>query len=220
MALHNNTLRDLGRLHRVFALASMLLLAATFWAIWDDSYRPWHDVQKKAAQWDRAMNLRPAAPPGRHEAEFQISHSRFQKIRQVVVNDVLTDLSFSSVATTERCVTCHVNADRKEFTGDAVVASLEKQLVGDGEAADAVSQFWQGEAAHAPGGNAAACSCRPPAGDSGAPSCAGIRRSDGALPALPDRSGQHDSPTARRVATRCIPPAAGASSAWALRRTG
>src|SRR5258706_3041165 len=50
------------------------------------------------------------------------------KVRELVLPDVLSDLSFTRVATTDRCATCHVNIDRKEFTEERVLGYLEEQL--------------------------------------------------------------------------------------------
>ncbi|HEV8291201.1 MAG TPA: hypothetical protein VGP94_04740, partial [Tepidisphaeraceae bacterium] len=50
------------------------------------------------------------------------------KVRELVLPDVLSDLSFTRVATTDRCATCHVHIDRKEFTEERVLGYLEEQL--------------------------------------------------------------------------------------------
>src|ERR1051325_427331 len=50
------------------------------------------------------------------------------KVREFVLPDVLSDLSFTRVATTDRCATCHVHIDRKEFTEERVLGYLEEQL--------------------------------------------------------------------------------------------
>ncbi len=50
------------------------------------------------------------------------------KVREILLPDVLSDLSFTKVATTDRCASCHVHIDRKEFTEERVLGYLEEQL--------------------------------------------------------------------------------------------
>ena len=50
-----------------------------------------------------------------------------ERVQQVVVRDVLTDVSFMKITTIDRCVTCHVNISNKDFTETNVLAFLERQ---------------------------------------------------------------------------------------------
>jgi len=51
------------------------------------------------------------------------------KPQQVVLNDVLTPMNFEhNVATTDRCMTCHVNIAKKEFGEEKILAYLEEQV--------------------------------------------------------------------------------------------
>ena len=45
MPTPTETLRDLGRLNRWFALSTVALLASLLWAIWEDYDRPWRWFQ-------------------------------------------------------------------------------------------------------------------------------------------------------------------------------
>ncbi len=88
-----------------------------------------------------------------------------ERVQQVVLPDVMTDVAFMKIATVERCTTCHVNIARKEFTEERVIEYLEEQLATarkanlpektSGKAADAVAttarpgvvampEFWHG----------------------------------------------------------------------------
>ena len=52
-----------------------------------------------------------------------------EAVKQQVIPDVLTDLGgFKTVAAIDRCVTCHVNVDKRDFTEEKVLAYLEEQL--------------------------------------------------------------------------------------------
>jgi len=50
------------------------------------------------------------------------------KVREVYLQDILSDLSFTKVATTDRCATCHVHIDRKDFAEEKMLSYLEEQL--------------------------------------------------------------------------------------------
>ncbi len=52
-----------------------------------------------------------------------------EAVKQQVIPDVLTDLGgFKTVPAIDRCVTCHVNIDKRDFAEDKVLAYLEEQL--------------------------------------------------------------------------------------------
>ncbi|HEX3356047.1 MAG TPA: hypothetical protein VHS31_03610, partial [Tepidisphaeraceae bacterium] len=51
-----------------------------------------------------------------------------ERVQQVVLEDVLTDMNFQKrVPTLDRCMTCHVNIAKKDFTEENVLAYLEEQ---------------------------------------------------------------------------------------------
>jgi len=51
-----------------------------------------------------------------------------EKVQQVVLPEVQTDVAFMKITTIDRCVTCHVNIANKDFTRERVVGYLEEQL--------------------------------------------------------------------------------------------
>jgi len=51
-----------------------------------------------------------------------------EKVQQVVLPDVLTEMPPMKVAAIDRCMTCHVNIAKKDFTEEKVLAYLEEQL--------------------------------------------------------------------------------------------
>lgn len=51
-----------------------------------------------------------------------------QRVQQVVLPDVLTDVAFMKIPTIDRCTTCHVNIAKKEYTPENIVAYLEEQV--------------------------------------------------------------------------------------------
>ena len=51
-----------------------------------------------------------------------------ERVQQVVLDDVLTDMNFQKrIPTLDRCMTCHVNIAKKDFTEEKVLAYLEEQ---------------------------------------------------------------------------------------------
>lgn len=54
--------------------------------------------------------------------------NRAQQVKQVVLPDILSDFSFTKTETTDRCATCHVNIDNKDYTQPKILAFLEEQL--------------------------------------------------------------------------------------------
>ncbi len=76
-----------------------------------------------------------------------------EKVRQVVVPDVRTDLNFLTVETIDRCNTCHVNIDNPAFEPGNLVGFVELQVASyEGQDVDAVDRpvvmvgFWVGAA--------------------------------------------------------------------------
>lgn len=52
-----------------------------------------------------------------------------ERVRQQVLGDILTDVSFMKITTVDRCTSCHINIDRPEYSRDRVIAFLEEQLL-------------------------------------------------------------------------------------------
>ncbi len=51
-----------------------------------------------------------------------------ERVQQVVVNDVRTDLNFLTVETVDRCASCHINISDPRFERGELTAFLERQL--------------------------------------------------------------------------------------------
>lgn len=51
-----------------------------------------------------------------------------ESVKQVVLPEVQLDLSFTKTVMIDRCVSCHVNVDKKEFSREKVVEFLEEEL--------------------------------------------------------------------------------------------
>jgi cytochrome c551/c552 len=52
-----------------------------------------------------------------------------ERVHQIVLPDVLTDLGgFMRVETIDRCMTCHVNVNKRDFAEDRILAYLEEQV--------------------------------------------------------------------------------------------
>ncbi len=73
-----------------------------------------------------------------------------QKVQQVVVPDVRTDLNFLTVETIDRCQTCHVNIDNPKFEESTLIGFVERQLaISGGQAVNELDQplvmtgFWK-----------------------------------------------------------------------------
>jgi mono/diheme cytochrome c family protein/plastocyanin/cytochrome c551/c552 len=54
--------------------------------------------------------------------------NRAQNVRQVVLPDVMSDYSFVKTESTDRCMTCHINIDKKDYTEEKILSFLEEQL--------------------------------------------------------------------------------------------
>jgi cbb3-type cytochrome oxidase cytochrome c subunit len=50
-----------------------------------------------------------------------------EKVNQIVLPDVQTDVAFMKITTVDRCMTCHVNIANKEFSVEKVLGYLEEQ---------------------------------------------------------------------------------------------
>ncbi|HMB95960.1 MAG TPA: hypothetical protein VKK61_07980, partial [Tepidisphaeraceae bacterium] len=50
-----------------------------------------------------------------------------EKIQQIILPDVQTDVAFMKITTIDRCITCHTNIAKKDFTEEKVIAYLEEQ---------------------------------------------------------------------------------------------
>ncbi|HEY7089243.1 MAG TPA: c-type cytochrome, partial [Tepidisphaeraceae bacterium] len=51
-----------------------------------------------------------------------------ERVQQVVLPDVQTDVAFMKITTIDRCTTCHVNIAKKDYTAGNVIAYLEEQV--------------------------------------------------------------------------------------------
>lgn len=51
-----------------------------------------------------------------------------ERVRQLVLPDILTDVSFMKIETLDRCTTCHVHIERPDFSEANILAYLEEQL--------------------------------------------------------------------------------------------
>jgi hypothetical protein len=106
----------------------------------NESTKPVDDLRKLVAKIGGDVELMrkklAALQPDNYKAKFSSWARRRpllqfvnpeDKVRELVLPDVLSDLSFTRVATTDRCATCHVNIDRKDFTEERVLGYLEEQ---------------------------------------------------------------------------------------------
>jgi cytochrome c551/c552 len=50
-----------------------------------------------------------------------------EKPLQIVLPDVQTDVAFMKITTIDRCTTCHMNINKKEFGADKIIAYLEEE---------------------------------------------------------------------------------------------
>jgi len=92
MRAGDETYYNLKRLHLVFAVSSIALLAATVWLVWADHAREWKVYQR--AYRDRAGG--PSRPPA---------------IQQIWLPELKINYNFCKVARFDRCTTCHLGID-------------------------------------------------------------------------------------------------------------
>ncbi|MGE5610397.1 MAG: c-type cytochrome, partial [Bacillota bacterium] len=138
MPTSSETYWRISRLNRLFAAAAVLLLIVLVWVIGHDHDRPWRTYQHSARTWENAIRGDRVDPASVRPAE---------QVRQTVVREVLTDLSLAKVETVDRCMTCHVNIDRPEFTQTRLTQYLESQLATESATAQAALDFWRAWAA-------------------------------------------------------------------------
>jgi cytochrome c551/c552 len=93
MPVSDKTHYNLPRMHAVFALAALALLAATVWMVVADSRRPWKEYQ-------RQYRLLTGQPP------------RSPTIEQIWLPDLTIDYKFHQVARFDRCTTCHLGINQ------------------------------------------------------------------------------------------------------------
>ncbi|HVT88720.1 MAG TPA: c-type cytochrome [Tepidisphaeraceae bacterium] len=51
-----------------------------------------------------------------------------ERVQQIVLPEVQTDVAFMKITTIDRCTTCHVNIGKKDYTEEKVLAYLEDQV--------------------------------------------------------------------------------------------
>ncbi len=69
-----------------------------------------------------------------------------ERIRQSVMADVLADQSSVATPATDRCITCHINIDRPEFSDANLLGYLERELAAAGKLepnTPVQPEFWQ-----------------------------------------------------------------------------
>ena len=76
-----------------------------------------------------------------------------EKVQQVVVPDIRTDLNFLTVETIDRCTTCHVNIDNPAFEETNLLLFIERQVASyEGQDVDSINHpvvlrgFWESAA--------------------------------------------------------------------------
>lgn len=134
MPITTDTFWNIKRLNRWFALSAVALTAVVVWTVLQDWDRSWREPQRAARVWEAALtDLKPPSTTAKLSDEIRGAPllqflNPTERIRQIVLPDVLTDLSFKKVETTDRCTTCHVHIDRQDFTRERVLGFLEAQL--------------------------------------------------------------------------------------------
>lgn len=155
MPADDGTYFNLKRLHVVFALSALALAAATVWMIVSDHHRPWKAVQRKyrdrvepwlagveacQAQADLGKGI-PPAPTSVAEPTWARRCLRWPvvdawgsdlAIRQVWLPNLTLDYNFRQVPRFDRCMTCHVGADRTVPHGwpaAAIGTSRQRELL-------------------------------------------------------------------------------------------
>ncbi|MCC6125705.1 MAG: c-type cytochrome [Pirellulales bacterium] len=92
MRASEKTFRSLRRMHGLFWLSSVGLLAATAWMLLRDADRPWKHFQREYRE-----SFSSNAPAG---------------IRQIVLPELTFDLNFRRIARCDRCPTCHLGIEQ------------------------------------------------------------------------------------------------------------
>jgi len=138
---HYNT----RKLNIIFACSCVALLLSIVWLIKVEYSRPWRGYQDDFTDLEETLAYFDALAAGESATEPVPERSGWinvplfdflaprgtpgkNEIKQVVLPDVRTDLHFTETATTDRCMTCHVGIDNKNFTKDKIAHRLSGVL--------------------------------------------------------------------------------------------
>jgi cytochrome c551/c552 len=83
-------------------------------------------LQKRRDALQPANLIAKASAAGRRIPLLQFVNPS-EKVQQIVLPDVLSEMPPMKVAAIDRCTTCHININKKDFTVDKVVTFLEEQ---------------------------------------------------------------------------------------------
>ena len=151
MPATDQTWYSMKRLHRVFAVASLALLAATVWLLVRDHRRPWkqyqrtaHRIEGRVAAWrasetdgafersePRYFHFERGVPrPGRKLLELPIldAFNSPLRIENLWAEGLTRDINFRQVPRFDRCTTCHT-AMQKTDSGSADAPAYPREQV-------------------------------------------------------------------------------------------
>jgi len=138
MPATDQTWYPMNVLHRVFALASLALLAATVWLLIQDHRRPWKQYQRTANRIDRQMAAWRESPPNAEAGPVEPRYFHFdrgfprpgRKLLELPIVDAFNsplrienlwaegltqDYHFREVPRFDRCTTCHTAIQKTEL---------------------------------------------------------------------------------------------------------
>jgi cytochrome c2 len=114
MPSHDETFYDLKRLHLVFAVSSLALLAATLWMVVADHRREWKVYQRTYRD-----QIEPeVATAGQASKGDKRRSNRPLGIQQIWLPELTLDYHFQKVARFDRCTTCHLGIDQADKPGE------------------------------------------------------------------------------------------------------
>jgi len=103
---------NIHKLNIIFALSSIALLLSVLWLIWYDYARDWKEWQRKFIQIESGGGNTGSSIRNLPLIDFL---NPSMKIKQIVLPDLQKNINFTAIPRVDRCGTCHLALDRKEY---------------------------------------------------------------------------------------------------------
>ncbi len=144
MPVSTDTLRDQNKLHLVFAVSAIALLASMGWLVMADYTRQWRDYQRQGRAWEAAMTIdaQTHALDAQQQRELRDLEERIQSLGATLPRDQIAEATAQLEATTRKRDRLTLPAaavkgeigpktqqlERARLAGSENIAQLEEEL--------------------------------------------------------------------------------------------